>query len=50
MIEMQTDDNYKWKFCMDRECFNCGKVIKDKDVEDQKEITSCPFCNTSFVE
>ena len=40
----------KFKFCKDQECDNCGEIIRDEDVEDEELVTSCPFCNWSFIE
>jgi len=45
--------NLKTKYCpTDGKCYNCQKNIFDALIikEDMPVVTSCPYCNASFVE
>jgi len=44
------DNLDKWQFCMDRECYCCGRVIEDEDVKKEEVVTGCPYCHSSFVD
>jgi len=41
----------KWKFCENQICPYCKRELEDEDyLDEEREVTSCVFCNHSFVE
>jgi len=50
-LESQTEQQQeeKWKFCLGKVCYSCGKDISKKARLNGSYVTSCPFCCHSFV-
>jgi uncharacterized Zn-finger protein len=48
MENMKKDE--KWQYTKAGACWYCDKIIKAEDVKDQRTVTHCPYCHTSFVD
>lgn len=44
------NEEEKWQFCPDKECFYCNKNIESKCKYLEEVISVCPYCGHSYVD